>query len=272
MKLDRRERPSWLAQGLFSSWRAFGAEDDCEAPCLRAVGQPLLRLMSFRILAGECREGVFLERSGTWLERFAGRRCGKKRHSEAVQTNPRTAALKWQVSVRYVGEMPQSRCRVEVCFCRFTLLNLRPPKILSRKNHPGRGGVPAHPARGQPALSGAKSLQTVLTRCPGFPEQRVFNCQWSRRRLGYNLSSSFSFFLMTTSTISRTMGPAMIQSTPACFMMVFARSMIFLMIRPPPRSTLFPYTTLFRSTTRTICPRSPAPKGCCTEGVSSKSK
>jgi hypothetical protein len=27
---------------------------------------------------------------------------------------------------------------------------LRPPKILSRKNHPGRGGVPAHPARGQP--------------------------------------------------------------------------------------------------------------------------
>jgi hypothetical protein len=33
-------------------------------------------------------------------------------------------------------------------FFRFTLLTLRPPKILSRKNHPGRGGVPAHPARG----------------------------------------------------------------------------------------------------------------------------
>jgi hypothetical protein len=36
---------------------------------------------------------------------------------------------------------------------RFTILNLRPPKILSRKNHPGRGGVPAHPARGVHAAS-----------------------------------------------------------------------------------------------------------------------
>src|SRR5437763_2098535 len=28
---------------------------------------------------------------------------------------------------------------------------------------------------------------------------------------------------------------------------LFVRSLFFLMIRPPPRSTLFPYTTLFRS-------------------------
>jgi len=37
-----------------------------------------------------------------------------------------------------------------VRFILFTDLTLRPPKILSRKNHPGRGGVPAPPARGQP--------------------------------------------------------------------------------------------------------------------------
>src|SRR5947199_5838981 len=29
------------------------------------------------------------------------------------------------------------------------------------------------------------------------------------------------------------------------------------MIRPPPRSTLFPYTTLFRSDRRRLCPRPP---------------
>src|SRR5215813_15591620 len=35
----------------------------------------------------------------------------------------------------------------------------------------------------------------------------------------------------------------------------------FLMIRRPPRSTLFPYTTLFRSTTRREHPRRPRPRG-----------
>src|SRR6266511_3975675 len=40
------------------------------------------------------------------------------------------------------------------------------------------------------------------------------------------------------------------------------RSFFLLIIRPPPRSTLFPYTTLFRS--------SPCPPGCCTEWVASK--
>src|SRR3989337_3120699 len=34
----------------------------------------------------------------------------------------------------------------------------------------------------------------------------------------------------------------------------------FLMIRRPPRSTLFPYTTLFRST---CCPASPTPLAAC---------
>src|SRR5262249_59646236 len=33
----------------------------------------------------------------------------------------------------------------------------------------------------------------------------------------------------------------------------------FLMIRRPPRSTLFPYTTLFRSSTRSVTPLSPDP-------------
>src|SRR5229473_7321518 len=33
----------------------------------------------------------------------------------------------------------------------------------------------------------------------------------------------------------------------------------FLMIRRPPRSTLFPYTTLFRSPPRTPCHRGPRP-------------
>src|SRR3712207_8286445 len=35
----------------------------------------------------------------------------------------------------------------------------------------------------------------------------------------------------------------------------------FLMIRRPPRSTLFPYTTLFRSRTRTGAPRRPRRRG-----------
>jgi len=36
---------------------------------------------------------------------------------------------------------------------RFTLLTLRPLEILSRKNHPGRSSVPAHPARDVHAAS-----------------------------------------------------------------------------------------------------------------------
>jgi hypothetical protein len=40
-----------------------------------------------------------------------------------------------------------------VCFCRFTILTLRPAKILSRKNHTGGGGVPAQSGRGVHAAS-----------------------------------------------------------------------------------------------------------------------
>src|SRR5207249_10527657 len=40
--------------------------------------------------------------------------------------------------------------------------------------------------------------------------------------------------------------------TPCCHISCF----IFLLIRPPPRSTLFPYTTLFRSV---ACPDKPFP-------------
>src|SRR3712207_7107434 len=46
-------------------------------------------------------------------------------------------------------------------------------------------------------------------------------------------------------------------------------SFFFLMIRRPPRSTLFPYTTLFRSRSpgstrgRPRSPASPSPSGCC---------
>src|SRR3712207_8339848 len=41
----------------------------------------------------------------------------------------------------------------------------------------------------------------------------------------------------------------------------------FLMIRRPPRSTLFPYTTLFRSAGTSTCTRSPRATGC---GLSSQ--
>src|SRR5258708_39899163 len=43
------------------------------------------------------------------------------------------------------------------------------------------------------------------------------------------------------------------QEAPACSFVFF-----FLMIRRPPRSTLFPYTTLFRSTSPRTPPRRPA--------------
>src|SRR5688572_33471472 len=36
-------------------------------------------------------------------------------------------------------------------------------------------------------------------------------------------------------------------SVRGCSVLAFILSFFFLMIRPPPRSTLFPYTTLFRS-------------------------
>jgi hypothetical protein len=36
----------------------------------------------------------------------------------------------------------------------FLILPWCPPKILSRKNHPGSGSVPAHPARGCVAETG----------------------------------------------------------------------------------------------------------------------
>src|ERR1039458_3030593 len=45
----------------------------------------------------------------------------------------------------------------------------------------------------------------------------------------------------TKRTIRNTFQPAFPTSTPSHF------SLFFLMIRRPPRSTLFPYTTLFRS-------------------------
>src|SRR6266496_4979168 len=38
--------------------------------------------------------------------------------------------------------------------------------------------------------------------------------------------------------------------------------LFFLMIRRPPRSTLFPYTTLFRSPSRGLRPWRSAPRGC----------
>src|SRR5438045_4916642 len=38
-----------------------------------------------------------------------------------------------------------------------------------------------------------------------------------------------------------------------------SRFLFFLMIRPPPRSTLFPYTTLFRSGSSLSPPRQPTP-------------
>src|SRR5258708_35038252 len=38
-------------------------------------------------------------------------------------------------------------------------------------------------------------------------------------------------------------------------MCVMSNVIFFLMIRRPPRSTLFPYTTLFRSLSRTLLPR-----------------
>src|SRR5438034_11672271 len=48
----------------------------------------------------------------------------------------------------------------------------------------------------------------------------------------------------------------------SCFYVCFLFSFFFLMLRRPPRSTLFPYTTLFRSRTKTctdrlieLCPR-----------------
>src|SRR5437763_14549157 len=46
---------------------------------------------------------------------------------------------------------------------------------------------------------------------------------------------------------------------PIHFSILFLSFFFFLMIRPPPRSTLFPYTTLFRSSRRLdiVCKRSP---------------
>src|SRR5215467_15526669 len=44
-----------------------------------------------------------------------------------------------------------------------------------------------------------------------------------------------------------------------CFLFLTVLSFFFLMIRRPPRSTLFPYTTLFRS-------RSPPPRARCRRG------
>src|SRR6266496_4620039 len=44
------------------------------------------------------------------------------------------------------------------------------------------------------------------------------------------------------------------------FVLCFISFFFFLMIRRPPRSTLFPYTTLFRSCRRRRCPRVLAPR------------
>src|SRR6266496_6178545 len=52
----------------------------------------------------------------------------------------------------------------------------------------------------------------------------------------------------------------LISATPLSFVLLF---FFFLMIRRPPRSTLFPYTTLFRSRPRTTTPAS-SPRPCAT--------
>src|SRR2546422_1146152 len=44
------------------------------------------------------------------------------------------------------------------------------------------------------------------------------------------------------------------------------------MIRRPPRSTLFPYTTLFRSLTRPVCARLPPEAGVLGSGVTSSAR
>src|SRR5437667_9397891 len=53
----------------------------------------------------------------------------------------------------------------------------------------------------------------------------------------------------------------------------FSSPFFFLMIRRPPRSTLFPYTTLFRSTEHApfLIPHRPAVRGSCSCSVDRKS-
>src|SRR5438876_974886 len=46
-----------------------------------------------------------------------------------------------------------------------------------------------------------------------------------------------------------------ILSSPLCYSFFLYSFFFFFMIRPPPRSTLFPYTTLFRSHPAAILPR-----------------
>src|SRR6202790_5835875 len=48
---------------------------------------------------------------------------------------------------------------------------------------------------------------------------------------------------------------------------IMCHSFFFLMIRRPPRSTLFPYTTLFRSSHRRPRLRPVLQKGCCPEEI-----
>src|SRR4029077_21292782 len=53
---------------------------------------------------------------------------------------------------------------------------------------------------------------------------------------------------------SRTLGSRLSSVCCPCCPALYSLCVFFLMIRRPPRSTLFPYTTLFRSDRGTMCP------------------
>src|ERR1039457_7550882 len=60
-------------------------------------------------------------------------------------------------------------------------------------------------------------------------------------------SASISFYRSTAPIVRASVNAPASGSTSAARCLIFCRVVFFLMIRRPPRSTLFPYTTLFRS-------------------------
>src|ERR1039457_7606659 len=60
-------------------------------------------------------------------------------------------------------------------------------------------------------------------------------------------SASISFYRSTAPIVRASVNAPASGSTSAARCLVYCRVVFFLMIRRPPRSTLFPYTTLFRS-------------------------
>src|SRR6267378_263226 len=119
--------------------------------------------------------------------------------------------------------------------------------------------LPPRPARSEEHTSELQSRRDLVCRLL-LEKKKYEDSALSSGRTGIRFSGRLVACRMaaTTAPVEEMVGGSLTPLAPYGAPRLF----FFLMIRPPPRSTLFPYTTLFRSSCRTV----PVTISACTAG------